>query len=156
VVLARTRLHHATMTSDDRTRLVDSLRGLQPDAVLMASAFFQRLFEIAPDCRRLFATASLEDQFLRVVHVLAEVAALHDKPENVVRIAAELGRRHVDYGVTDEHDHAVGEALLAVLDRSPNACPSPEARVAWRETYELVSGIMRRAAARVPRPTTER
>ena len=30
----------------------------------------------------------------------------------------------------------------------------PEVRAAWRETYELVSGIMRRAAARVPPPCT--
>jgi len=136
------------MTPDERSRLLASLRRLEPDADRMATAFFERLFEISPDSRRLFAATSLEDQFLRVLHMLTELAALRDNPENLVQTAAELGRRHVAYGVTEEHYRAVEEALLAVLQRAPAACPTPESRDAWRETYELVSGIMRRAANR--------
>jgi len=50
---------------------------------------------------------------------------------------------------------------LASSGRSwPSATRSlaPETRAPWRETYELVSGIMRRVAARVLTPcsTTER
>ena len=136
------------MTPEERSLILASVRRLQPDADRMATAFFERLFEAVPDCRHLFAATSLEDQFLRLLHVLTEVAALHERPEDLVRTAAELGRRHVGYGVTDAHYQAVEEALLAVIDRAPEACPTPEVRRAWRETYELVSGIMRRAAAR--------
>jgi hemoglobin-like flavoprotein len=136
------------MTSEERSLILASVQRLQPDADRMAAVFFERLFAAAPNCRHLFAATSLEGQFLRLLHVLTEIAALHERPEGLVRTAAELGRRHVEYGVTDAHYQAVEEALLAVIDRAPAACPTPEVRRTWRETYELVSGIMRRAATR--------
>ena len=56
-----------------------------------------------------------------------------------------LGRRHVGYGVCDEHYDAVGQALLGALHRHSTQMWTPAAAAAWTEAYRALSGVMRRA-----------
>jgi hemoglobin-like flavoprotein len=143
------------MTPDERQLLLESWQRLHPHADRLALVFFDRLFAVAPDCRRIFAGAALEAQFLRFAHMLAELTTLQaDAPEKLVRMTAELGRRHAAYGVRDEHYHAFEDAILTMLDSAPACCGTPEVRAAWREAYELIATIMRRAAARPARLPT--
>ena len=143
------------MTSDARQLLLESWQRLHPHADRLALVLFERLFALEPSCRRIFGGASLETQFVRFAHMLAELMMLQaDDPEKLVRMTAELGRRHAVYGVRDEHYYAFEDAIATMLDAAPACCGTPEVRAAWREAYELIATIMRRAAARpAPLPT---
>lgn len=143
------------MTPEERQLLLESWQRLHPHVDRLALVFFDRLFALEPDCRQLFAGASLEGQFLRFAHMLAELTTLHaDDPQKLVLMTAELGRRHAQYGVRDAHYHAVEDAIVTMLDSAPECCRTPEVRAAWREAYELIATIMRRAAARPARLPT--
>ena len=143
------------MTSDERQLLRESWERLHPHADRLALAFFDRLYALEPDCRGIVAGTSLATQFIRFGRMLAELTTLHiDDPQKFVRVTAELGRRHAAYGVRDEHYWAVEDAFTTMLDVAPACCQTPDVRAAWREAYELIATIMRRAAARPVRLAT--
>jgi hemoglobin-like flavoprotein len=107
--------------------------------------FYDRLFEIAPDTRLMF-TGDMEAQSRKLMDTLAlAVGMLRDMPTLVATLEA-LAKRHVDYGVRDEHYDTVGQALLWTLERGLGDAFTPEARIAWTELYAAVAQIMRKAA----------
>jgi len=61
-----------------------------------------------------------------------------------------LARRHVGYGVRDEHYDKVGEALLWTLERGLKDAFTPQVRDAWAALYAAVARIMRNAAKGQP------
>jgi len=68
-------------------------------------------------------------------------------------VVQELGRKHVGYGVKDEHYDKVGAALLFTLEKGLGDDWNDELKGAWTETYTLVAGVMKDAAAEVkPEP----
>ncbi|MDP6175362.1 MAG: methyl-accepting chemotaxis protein, partial [Rhodospirillales bacterium] len=67
-------------------------------------------------------------------------------PETLITPLEELGQRHLDYGVTDDHYPTAGEALLWALEQGLGDGFTPELKDAWSEAYLLMSGIMREAA----------
>lgn len=136
------------MTQEDRRLLLDSWQRLEPYADKLATVFFDRLFELAPESRRLFASATLESQFLQFAYMLVELVALHDEPHKMLLATVQIGRRLSRYGITDAHYLAVSEAITAMLSHAPEACATPESRAAWHEAYDLLTAIMRRAATR--------
>jgi hemoglobin-like flavoprotein len=70
------------------------------------------------------------------------VASL-DNLENVRPAIEALGRRHVEYGVKEEHYDTGGEALLWTLEQGLGERFTPEVKEAWAETYGLVATIMK-------------
>jgi hemoglobin-like flavoprotein len=108
--------------------------------------FYDRLFAIAPETRVLFK-GSIEAQARKLMDTLAlAIASLRDTPTLIATLEA-LAKRHVGYGVKDEHYDKVGEALLWTLDRGLGAAFTPHAREAWTALYGTVSKVMRNAAA---------
>ena len=67
--------------------------------------------------------------------------------EQLVPVLEELGRRHVDYGVRDEHYDLVGEALLWALEQGLGPEWSPAVREAWIAAYSALAGVMKQGAA---------
>ena len=67
-------------------------------------------------------------------------------PELKCEGCAQLGAKHVAYGVKDAHYDAVGAALLYTLEKGLGDDWTPELKDAWTETYIAVSGIMKDAA----------
>lgn len=138
------------MTPEDRRLLLDRWRRLEPHADRLATVFFDRLFELTPESRRLFV-GNLEGQFLRFAYMLVELVALHDEPHKTALATAELGRRLTRYGIADAHYLAVSQAISAMLAHAPEACATAESRAAWHEAYDLLTWIVRRAARRPAR-----
>ena len=58
----------------------------------------------------------------------------------------DLGRRHVDYRVTDAHYEAVRTALLWTLERELGPAWTPEIADVWREAYDMLADAMKRGA----------
>ena len=113
-----------------------------------AAAFYARLFELDPSTRSMFPT-DLEPQGRKLLGVLALVVGRLDELEALGHEVEALGRRHVGYGVQDDHYATVGEALIGTLAQAlgPEFCE--DARAGWTKAYVILSERMM-AAAREP------
>jgi hemoglobin-like flavoprotein len=86
------------------------------------------------------------------MRMFAEIVHNLDRTETLVTEVADLGRRHVGYGVQDHQYDSVGIALLWTLERGLGPAFTHDVRDAWTEAYLLLSTVLRRAAARVSQP----
>ena len=120
-----------------------------PIADQAADLFYGRLFEIAPEVEPLFASTDMSAQKGKLLSALNLAVQNADNPGALVPVLEDMGRRHVAYGVKDEHYDAVGAALIWTLEQGLGEAFTKEARAAWTGVYGLVSGTMRRAAGEV-------
>jgi hemoglobin-like flavoprotein len=136
------------MTPETERLVRDSWTRFEPVAVQSAGFFYEKLFELDPEARRLFARTDMEAQGRKVMQMFAEIVRTLDQPEALVSEVADLGRRHVHYGVRDSQYDSVGTALLWTLERGLGPGFTAEVRNAWTEAYLLLSTVLRRGAAR--------
>lgn len=136
------------MTSEQIQLIRESFALVGPRADVVALVFYQRLFELDPALRPLFR-ADVTEQGRKLMQMLAAAVRLLDRPESLVPVLEDLGRRHVGYGVRDEHYDTVGNALLWAFDQALRGQFTPAAHHAWGELYAVVAATMKRAAAEV-------
>jgi len=55
----------------------------------------------------------------------------------------ELGCKHAQYGVTDEHYDAGGVALLWTLEKGLGGAFTPEVKEAWAAVYTVLTSAMK-------------
>jgi hemoglobin-like flavoprotein len=133
--------------SPDQVKLVqDSFAKVRPIAGTAADLFYGRLFEIAPQVRALFPE-DMAEQKKKLMAMLGLAVANLGHPETVAPAIQDLGRKHVAYGTQAAHYEPVGAALLWTLEQGLGPDFTPEVRAAWTETYTLVAGLMKEAAA---------
>ena len=98
------------------------------NATDMTTTFYQRLFELAPECRSMFPDNMdvLKRDFIATLAVLVDI----------------LGRNHARYGVRPEHYPLVGEALLWSLAKGLGPQWTAEVEQARRKVYEIISQRM--------------
>jgi len=137
------------MTPENERLVRRSWKQFEPMAVSLATFFYEKLFELDPDARRLFALTDMEAQGRKVMHMFAEIVRAIGQPERLVPEVADLGCRHVGYGVRDDQYGSVATALLWTLERGLGSDFTPEVRDAWTEAYLLCASIVRRGAAQV-------
>lgn len=125
-----------------------------PIADTAADLFYKRLFEIAPQYRRLFKQ-DMKAQKRKLVAMLAFIVKAIDwqddawrdrvdPEEDLFLVVLALGRRHSElYSVPDEGYDAVGEALLWTLDYGLGEAFTTEVRDAWTRVYWLLSKTMK-------------
>ena len=129
-------------------RLVrESWAQFAPVAEQSAGYFYEKLFELDPEAQRLFGRTDMELQGKKVMRMFAEIVRTLDQPQALIAEVADLGRRHVHYGVQDSQYASVGTALLWTLERGLGPEFTDEVRDAWTEAYLLLSAVLRRAAA---------
>jgi nitric oxide dioxygenase len=136
------------MSPESEARIRESWELLRPQSDAVAAAFYARLFESNPEHKRHFNTTDMAEQRRKLVVMLSEIVRALDRPEVLVSEVADSGRRHVNYGVHDRDYDDVGAALLWAIDQSLGTQSTPEIRAAWREAYDLLAAVMRRAAMR--------
>lgn len=125
---------------------------ITPIADQAIAHFYDRLFELDPDLRRLFLRADMAVQRQKLTQALGSVIGNLERLEQIVPQLQELGRRHLAYGVTERHYDTVGAALLATLEEGLGDDWSPKAREAWSGAYGLIAGSMKAAAAAAEMP----
>jgi hemoglobin-like flavoprotein len=137
------------MTPQQIKLVQTSFAKVVPIADLAADLFYGRLFEIAPDVRRMFPD-DLSDQKKKLMGMLGTAVAGLSKLDTLVPAVQALGRRHVAYGVTAGHFVPVGAALLWTLEKGLGDAFTTETREAWATAYRLLAGTMMDAAREMP------
>jgi nitric oxide dioxygenase len=77
---------------------------------------------------------------------LALIVNCLDAPRSELAALEALGRRHVEYGVREEHYDTVGAALLWMLEQDLGPAYTPEVRGAWEAAYDFIARTMKMAA----------
>lgn len=124
---------------------------VQPFQAVAADLFYGRLFELAPDTRALFKR-DIHVQGRMLMETLDIVVRSLGHLGEVLPVAQQLARRHVDYGVREHHYDRVGTALVWTLERALGAAFTPELRAAWVAAYGTLAGAMKAAAYPAPQP----
>ena len=112
----------------------------------MRKIWWSYIIRIAPETKTLFP-AEMVEQKKKLMQTLAVcVNGLNNLGEIVPAVLA-LGRRHVDYKVSDEHYDSVGAALLWTLEQGLGEDFTPETSSAWTTVYGILATTMKDAAA---------
>ena len=125
------------MTPEQKT-IVQSTFAQVTDADAVASLFYSRLFEIAPEVKPLFK-GDISEQGKKLMQTLAVVVNGLDDLSAIVPAVEALGKRHVSYGVTAEHYSLVGSALLWTLAEAFGDAFTDEVEAAWARAYGIVA-----------------
>jgi hemoglobin-like flavoprotein len=121
-----------------------SFAKLGPIAGEAAELFYGRLFEIAPQVRPLF-TGDIKAQGRKLMSTIALVVGSLQKMSELLLVIEDLGRRHAQYGVKDEHYDMVAEALLWTLEKGLGSDLTAEVRDAWIAVYTTTADAMKGA-----------
>jgi hemoglobin-like flavoprotein len=130
------------MTPQQQQLIRSTWAMVTPIADTAATMFYDRLFELDPSLRPMFARTDMPAQRRNLVGTLAVVVKGIDKLETLIPAVEALGRRHTGYGVQERHYATVGQALLDTLAAGLGAAFTPEAHDAWAEAYGLLAGVM--------------
>ena len=134
--------------SPETERLIrESWAALQPVGDATVASFYAHLFESNPDLAALFHATDMTEQRRKFAAMMSEVVRVLDQPTLLVGEVADSGRRHIRYGVKDQDYEPVGAALLWALSEALGDRWTHDVSAAWREAYELLAAVMRRAAA---------
>ncbi|MCB1917802.1 MAG: hypothetical protein KDG52_19080 [Rhodocyclaceae bacterium] len=133
------------MNTDQIRMLQESWALVAPNGEAAIASFYQRLFEIDPSTRPLFRSVDASRQHVRLVQALTTTIGSLARPEELLPMLEQLGRRHAGYGVSDSHFDSVGQALLWTLAQGLGEAWSGELEAAWIDAYGVVSEVMRRA-----------
>ena len=115
------------------------------DVDAAAAVFYERLFEINPDLRRLFPK-DMNEQGRKLVGMLAVAVAHVDRLETLTPVLMDLGRRHREYGVQHFDYPNVERALIHMLLRTLGARFPRATEYAWRRMYRHIASAMQAGA----------
>ena len=129
------------MNEEQVAQIRDSFARIEGRAELVALLFYKRLFELAPNLKRLFP-GDIETQSSKFMQLIQTSVLLADAPALLIPTLKSLGRRHALYGVQDEHYRVTGRALLWALSESLGSDLSVRELNAWSTFYEFLSTTM--------------
>lgn len=112
----------------------------------VASLFYTRLFELAPETRSMFSP-DLTSQKAKLTSMLAGLIGALQHPDVFSSIIARTGQDHARLGVKLQDYDAAKEALLGALGHSIGTRFTPEVRDAWQALYAEIERRMLQAAS---------
>lgn len=137
------------MTPKQKLLVQATFTQVTPIADEAAALFYQRLFELDPSLKALFR-GDMKEQGKKLMRMIAMAVNGLDRLSELVPAVQDLGRRHVNYGVTAAHYDTVGAALLWTLEQGLGPAFTPEVRDAWGTVYGLLAQTMIDAACAEP------
>ena len=129
----------------------DSFSKVLPIADQAMIILYDQLFSINPSLQSLFPSdpSKMGNQRNKLKGMLAAAVAGLSNLDKLVPILQNLGKRHVDYGVTAAHYSDVGAALLNTLEAGLGKDFTPEVKQAWTAVYTVMANTMIEATAAV-------
>ena len=134
------------MTPEQKVMVQRSFQKVLPIADTAAELFYNRLFELGPDLKQLFH-GDMKEQGRKLMKMIGMVVDVLDNFDQIMPMAVELGKQHIDYGVKDEDYNTVGEALLWALEQGLGPDFTPEVKQAWIAVYTVLARVMKDGAA---------
>ena len=135
------------MTPEQRLLLQRSWAVVEERGDELATVFYDRLFELDPKARALFAATDMAAQRAKFIAMLGAIVRVLDDPEHLVPEAIALGRRHAGYGVRPADYETVGQALLWMFEHGLGDDFDEPVRRAWGEGYRMLDALMQRAGS---------
>ena len=125
--------------------LRESFRLLQREEAAASERFYERLFEIAPEVRRMFP-ADMSEQGMKFMSTLGVILDSLDRPDALEPYLDNLAKGHAAYGVKPEHFYPMGQALIGTMRETLGEAFPNGADAAWMAAYDqLASEMVRRA-----------
>lgn len=122
-----------------------SFAQVAPIADQAAALFYDRLFTLDPELRKLFR-GDLNQQGAKLMQMIAAaVSGLNDVPR-LIPVLHGLGARHGGYGVEPRDYDTVAQALMWTLGQGLQGAFTPEVRSAWEVFYGVAARAMLDAA----------
>ena len=134
------------MTAEQVKLVKGSWSKVVPISATAAELFYGKLFELDPSVRAMFK-GDMKEQGRKLMAILNTAVNALDNLETIVPAIQDMGKRHVTYGVKDEHYDTVGEALIWALAAGLNDDFTENTKAAWIAVYTLVADTMKAAAA---------
>ena len=132
--------------TEQQVRLVQqTFMRVLPISDLAAQLFYKRLFELDPSLRPMFK-GDMAEQGRKLMQMIGMTVQGLSVPGEIMGLVADLGRKHVEYGVIDAHYDTVRTALMWTLGQGLGADFTPEVKMAWTEAYEFLAKVMKDAA----------
>ena len=108
-----------------------------------AKLFYDRLFELDPALRPLFAHSDMKEQRKKLMQMIGFAVRSLGKMDELIPAVRGLGKRHVGYGVQDHHYDTVGAALIWTLEQGLGDALTAEARESWTMVYSTLAAVMK-------------
>ena len=118
---------------------------VKPISEQAASIFYGKLFELDPELKMLFK-GDMTEQGRKLMSMLNTAVNSLDNLESILPAVQDLGKRHVGYGVKDQHYETVGAALISTLEIGLEDKFTDEVKEAWTKTYTTLADVMIEAA----------
>jgi hemoglobin-like flavoprotein len=134
------------MTTEQVLLVQQTFFKVVPISDLAAQLFYERLFEIDPAVKPMFK-GDMQEQGRKLMQMIGMAVTGLSTPNEIVGLVADLGRKHLEYGVVDAHYDSVRSALLWTLGQGLGAEFTPEVETAWAEAYDFLAKVMKDAAA---------
>jgi nitric oxide dioxygenase len=126
----------------------NSFAQVAPISTIAADLFYGRLFEIAPQLRKMFPQ-DLAQQKMKLMVMLGVVVSGLSRIDALMPAVRALGQRHAGYGVYEEHFAPVGAALLWTLETGLGEDFTEEVKDAWATAFRVLAAAMIDAANEV-------
>ncbi|XP_062503732.1 neuroglobin-like [Corticium candelabrum] len=117
--------------------------------------FFVRIFDIAPGAQQIFAkfrdlpkdelpsNPDVQKHALNVMETVGSAVDGLDDLEALTPVLLDLGAKHVQWDVQEEHFDIVGQALLETLAEGLGEAFTPTVKQAWTTVYNCVAHGMK-------------
>lgn len=129
------------MTPEQKQLVKDSWAQVLPIKEQAAELFYGRLFEQYPEVRPYFK-GDIKEQGEKLMRMLNTAVTGLDDLEALLEPLKNLGKGHVEYGVTAEDYGKVGVTLLWTLEQGLGDAFTDDVKAAWAVTYGTVSSAM--------------
>jgi nitric oxide dioxygenase len=129
----------------------DSFESIEAYGTSVVVLFYGRLFETAPETRALFKI-DIREQARKLEDTLRTTVEALDNFEELLPVLAELGRKHVKYGVQAYQYEKLRLALLWAFGQALGLEFDHETRAAWDQLLSLITSVMLDGATQVPVP----
>ncbi|HXA49597.1 MAG TPA: globin domain-containing protein [Candidatus Acidoferrum sp.] len=136
------------MTERQIEAIRSTFRMIEPTANAAMVAFYERMFELDPTMRPLFHV-TVEEQGKKLAQVIAIVVKSLDRMEEILPAVRELGARHTQYCVTEQHHATGGAALLWTPEQGLGEAFTAEVKESWSLAYCTLIGAMMESAVPV-------
>ena len=132
----------------DHIELIEkSWEHIVPKGTEITISFYERLFELAPDVRKMFKK-DISKQAEKLLFTIGFVVSNINRIEEVAPSIAQLGILHGKaYKVKEEHYQFVIDSLIYTLSSNLEDIWGEEHENAWRWTLDIVAEIMIKATS---------